>query len=219
MKKEVLPDFIVRQDAVQAKIAEAKAMVESANNHLAGLKKEDIPTTFDVLKNILKSDAAFKEWLDRAEKSYIGKMGFVPKEEKERVHQSFVDVLKRTASIRNCLHGFIWNKYGYEIKQDKEGRLTFDFEKIEAEATEAAKKCFTDEDKQYFGLLQGVAESYNKVRAFEKEHDYVSFTNKESFMQNLKAGFTPYWFAFSWEIGKMSKKAKQILEEMSDDEK
>lgn len=218
MKKEVLPDFIVQQGAVQAKIAEAKAMVESANNQLAGLKKEDIPTTLDVLKNILKSDEAFNEWLGKAEKSYIGKMGFVPKEEKERVHQSFVDVLKRTATIRSCLHGFIWNKYGYEVKQDKDGKLTFDFEKIEAEATEAAKKYFTDEDKQYFGLLQGVVESYNKVRAFERKNDYVSFTAKESFMQNLKAGFTPYWFAFSWEIGKMSKKSKKMLEEMSDDE-
>ena len=53
MKKQVLPNYIVRQDAVQAKVEEAKAMIESANNHLAALKKEDIPTQLEVLKNIL----------------------------------------------------------------------------------------------------------------------------------------------------------------------
>ena len=35
-------------------VAEAKAMIESANNHLAGLKKEDIPTNF------LKHYASYK---------------------------------------------------------------------------------------------------------------------------------------------------------------
>ena len=218
MKKQVLPNCIVRQDAVQAKVEEAKAMIESANNHLLALKKEDIPVQLEVLKNILKSDEAFKDWLDKAEKSYIGKMGFVPKEEKERVHQSFVDVMTRTDSTRNILHGFIWNKYGYEAMQDKDGHLTFNLEKIEADATESAKKYFSQEDKEYFDFLQGVVEAYDKVRNFEKAHDYMPYSNKESFMQNLKAGFTPYWFAFSWEIGKMSKQGKEMLEEMESEE-
>lgn len=218
MKKQILPDFIVRQDAVQAKVEEAKSMIKSANKHLASLKKEDIPTQLDVLRDILKSDEAFIDWLNKAEKSYIGKMGFIPKEEKERIHQSFNEVMSRTHTTRNCLHGFIWNKYAYEVKQDKEGNLTFDLEKIEAEATESAKKYFTEEDKEYFELLQGVSESYNKVKAFEQAHDYVPFSKKESFMQNLKAGFAPYWFAFSWEIGKMSKQGKQMLEELEDKE-
>ena len=217
MKIQTLPDFIVRQDAVQAKVEEAKTMIESANKYLASLKKEDIPTQLDVLKDILKSDEAFKDWLNKAEKSYIGKMGFIPKEEKERINQSFNEVMSRTYTTRNCLHDFIWNKYGYEVKQDKEGNLTFDLEKIEAEATGSAKKYFTDEDKEYIDLLQGVVESYNKVKAFEQAHDYVPFSKKESFMQNLKAGFSPYWFAFSWEIGKMSKQGKQMLEELEDE--
>jgi hypothetical protein len=217
MSKQILPDYIVRQDAVQAKVEEAKAMIESANNHLEALKKEDIPTQLEVLKNILKSDEAFKEWLDKAEKSYIGKMGFVPKEEKGRVHQSFVDVMTRTDSTRNILHGFIWNKYGYEAMQDKDGHLTFNLEKIEADATESAKKYFSQEDKEYFDLLQGVVEAYDKVRTFEKAHDYVPYSNRESFMQNLKGGFSPYWFAFSWEIGKMSKQGKEMLEELENE--
>ena len=96
MSKQILPDYIVRQDVVQAKVEEAKAMIESANNHLEALKKEDIPTQLEVLKNILKSDEAFKDWLDKAEKSYIGKLGFLPRVERERVQQSFVDVMMRT---------------------------------------------------------------------------------------------------------------------------
>ena len=217
MSKQILPDYIVRQDVVQAKVEEAKAMIESANNHLEALKKEDIPTQLEVLKNILKSDEAFKDWLDKAEKSYIGKLGFLPRVERERVHQSFVDVMMRTDSIRNVLHGFIWNRYGYEVSQDTNGKLTFNIEKKEADATEQAKKYFTQEDREYFELLQGVVEAYDKVRTFEKAHDYVPYSNRESFMQNLKGGFSPYWFAFSWEIGKMSKQGKEMLEELENE--
>lgn len=218
MKKQVLPDFIVRQDTVQAKVEEAKAMIESANNHLAILKKEDIPTQLEVLKNILKSDEAFKEWLDKAEKTFIGKLGFLPRYERERIRQSFVEVAERTATTRSVLHGFLWNRYGYEAIQDCNGKLTFNLKKIEADATEQAKKYFSQEDREYFSHLQNVVQAYENLRAYEKAHDYIPFSNKESFMQNLKGGFNPYWFAFSWEVGKMSKQGKEMLKEMEDEE-
>jgi hypothetical protein len=218
MNKQILPDFVVRQDVVQSKIAEAKAMMESANNHLATLKKEDIPTQLEVLKNILKSDEAFKDWLDKAEKSYIGKLGFIPKEERERVHQSFIDVLNRTATPRNGLQGFIYNRNGYKVEQDADGKLYFDLQQIESEATEKAKKYFTDEDKEYFSHLQDVVEAYHKLQSYEKAHDYVPFSrNTESFMRNLMSGFSPYWFTISWEVGKMSKQGKQIMEELENE--
>lgn len=218
IERYILPDYIVRQEVVQSKIREANEMIDSGNKHLASLEKEDIPTQLEVLKAILKTDEAFKDWLDKAEKSYIGKMGFVPKEEKERIHQSFIDVFKRTATTRNVLQGLIWNKYGYEVKQSEDGKLIFDLNKIESDATEQAKKYFTDEDKEYFDLLQEVAESYNKVKAFEKAHDYMPFTNNDAFIQNLKIGFPPNWFAFSCLIGKMSKRGKEFFEAMGDDE-
>ena len=53
MSKQILPDYIVRQDAVQAKVEEAKAMIESANNHLAALKKEDIPKLFNKFEKFI----------------------------------------------------------------------------------------------------------------------------------------------------------------------
>lgn len=218
MNKQTLPDYIVRQDVVQSKIEEAQGMINNANEHLTKLQTEGIPTQLDVLRTILKNDEAFKEWLTKAESSYIGKLGFIPREEKERVHQSFADLIERTSTTRNVLNGFIYNRYGYQVKQDNNGNLSFDLEKIELDATEDAKKYFSNEDKEYFDLLQGVVESYKKVKVFEKEHDYVPYTSKESFWQNLKAGFSPYWFAFSWEIGKMSRQAKKMLEEMRDDE-
>lgn len=218
MNKQILPDFIVRQDVVQSKIEEAKAMMESANNHLATLKKEDIPTQLDVLNHILKNDEAFKEWLDKAEKSYIGKLGFLPREERERVHQSFVDVMNRTATARNGLQGFIFNRNGYKVEQNQDGKLYFDFQKIESEATEQAKRYFTDEDKEYFSHLQDVVEAYHKLQSYEKTHDYVPFSgNSESFMRHLKAGFSPYWFTITWEVGKMSKQGKQIMEELENE--
>jgi hypothetical protein len=125
--------------------------------------------------------------------------------------------MERTDTTRNILHGFIWNRYGYEVIQDGSGKLTFNIEKIEADATEQAKKYFSQEDREYFSLLQDVVQAYESLRTFEKAHDYVPYSNRESFMQNLKGGFSPYWFAFSWEIGKMSKQGKEMLEELENE--
>lgn len=217
-KELLLPDFVIRQNQVMTVMEEAAQMIEGANKYLAKLQGEGIPTDIATLKVICKSDEAFKEWAKKAESSYIGKLGFLPKEERERIHGTFEDLINRTASTRNCLNGFLFNNRGYEPIQDKDGRLSFDLAKIESDAEDKARKYFTTEDKKYFALLQGVEESFKKLQNFERTHQYIPYTSNQDFYKSLKGGFSVHWFVTNIQIGKMSQAGKKMMEEMRDDE-
>lgn len=217
-KTNILPDFIVLHNQVDAIVNEAVQMIEAANKYLTKLQGEGIPTDLATLKVICKSDEAFKDWTKKAELSYIGKLGFLPKEEKQRIHKTFEDLIARTESDRNCINGFLFNRRGYEPMQDKEGNLTFDLAKIEADAEVKARKHFSDEDKKYFVLLQGVEESFRKLQNFEHTHQYIPYTSNQEFHKSLLGGFSVEWFATSMQIGRMSNNALKMMEEMKDDE-
>lgn len=217
-KTNILPDFIVLDNQVEAVLDEAKQMIEAANKYLTKLQNEGIPTDLATLKVICKSDEAFKDWAKKAELSYIGKLGFLPKEEKQRIHKTFEDLINRTKSDRNCINGFLFNRRGYEPMQDNKGELTFDLTKIEAEAEVKARKYFSNEDKKYFALLQSVEESFKKLQNFENTHQYTPYTSNQDFHKSLLGGFSVEWFATSMQIGRMSNAAIKIMEEMKDDE-
>lgn len=219
-KSKLLPDFIVQDNRVKAVIDEAEQMIESANKHLAKLKAEGIPTDLATLKVICKNDEAFKDWTRKAEASYIGKLGFVPKEERKRIHKTFEDLINRTDSPRSCINGFLFNRRGYEPIQHKDGNLSLDIAKIEAEAEMNARKYFSDEDKKYFILLLDIEEAYKKLQYFERTNQYVPYSVDDDFSRVLKTGFSPEWFALyhGFKIGKMNPRAKEMLEEMKDDE-
>lgn len=219
MAKEItLPDFVVRQGQVDAVVNEAKQMIESANKHLKKLQDEGMPTDLATLKTICKSDEDFKSWIHKAESSYVGKIGFIPNEERQRIRKTFEDLISRTDTARNCLNGFLFNSRGYEPIQDEEGRLSFDLVKIEADAEVKARKYFTTEDKKYFALLQGVEESFKKLQNFERIHQYVPYAGTQDFCSSLLRGFSVEWFVTNTQIGKMSQAGKKMMEEMSDDE-
>jgi acetylornithine deacetylase/succinyl-diaminopimelate desuccinylase-like protein len=130
MEKTKLPDYVVNSQAVENRLQEINSTIESANFHLQTLKAEGIPTDLNTLKDILKDEDSFNKWLSKAEESYIGKIGFLPKEEKKRIHSTFSALLSRTDSARNIIHGLLFNRHGYNVLQDKEGNFYFDIEEI-----------------------------------------------------------------------------------------
>ena len=215
-KTNVLPDYIVQENQIDAIVDEALQMIESANKHLDKLKTEGIPTDLATLKAICKSDEAFNDWTKKAEASYIGKLGFIPNEERKRIHKTFEDLINRTATTRDCINGFLFNRRGYEPMQDKDGKLTFDMAKIQADAEVKARKYFSDEDKKYFVLLMGIDEAFKKLRNFENSHQYAPYTNDPEFYNSLFGGFSAEWYVVQhgFRIGKMNPKAKEILEEL-----
>lgn len=217
MGKQIeLPDYVINKALVKSKIEEAKQMVETANVHFKNLQAEQIPTDLKTLQIILKSDEAFKDWTSKAEKSYIGKLGFIPIEERKRIHQTFSDLIDRTASSRNVLQGFLYNRYGWEVLEDENGCLTLDFEKIAAEANEQAKKYFSEEDKEYFKLLQNTHLAFKKLADYEAKQKYVAFSNNHLFFQMLcRNEYSVPVYANLWsnQIGKMNPAALEMLED------
>lgn len=213
MEKKILPDFVVNNHAVEEKLLELNAMIESANNHLQALKAEGIPTDLDTLKDIIKDNESFNKWLNRAEESYIGKIGFIPKEEKKRIHATFTDLYSRTDSARNNLHGVLFNRQGYKVLQDKEGHLYYNVDEIRKQLEESNKRHFTAKDKEFFDKLQDVYIAFKNLQDFENKEKYVSFSQTETFTMWMRFGFNTDTLVRSWEWGKMNENYIKMMED------
>lgn len=213
MEKKNLPDFVVNSRTVEDRLQELAMSMKDANNHLQTLKAEGFPTDLDVLKDIVKDDESFKKWLNKAEESYIGKIGFIPKEEKKRIHATFTDLYNRTDSARNSLHGVIFNKQGYNVLQDKEGCLYYNFEEIRKQLEETNRRYFSEKDKEYFDKLQDVYIAFKKLQDFESKEKYVAFSSTETFNLWMRHGFNAESLLRSWEWGKMNDAYIKMLED------
>lgn len=171
---EKLESYVI-DNALKEKIAaDFKEQVESVNDALERLKAEDIPCDLPTLKKIMSSDESFKKWLVKAEDEFIGKLGFLPMEERKRIGVSFANVFKRTANDRNTVASFLSDPK-YPIVQGKDGSLQYDWQEVEKGAEQRATRHFTDEDVEYFGMLRKVVESLEDLEAWETEHAYSHF--------------------------------------------
>lgn len=213
MEKTKLPDYVVNSQAVENRLQEINSTIESANHHLQTLKAEGIPTDLNTLKDILKDEDSFNKWLSKAEESYIGKIGFLPKEEKGRIHSTFSALLSRTDSARNIIHGLLFNRHGYNVLQNKEGNLYFNVEEIRKQLEETNRKYFSEKDKEYFDKLQDVYLAFNKLKAFEDKEKYVAFSQTQSFIMWMRHGFNAESLVRSWEWGKMNNAYIEMMEE------
>lgn len=213
MEKTILPDYVVNSKAVESKIEEFDRLVEYANKHIQTLESEGIPTDLNTLKDILKDEDSFKKWLFKAEESYIGKIGFLPKEEKKRIHSTFIDLFNRTDTVRNSLNGFIFNRQGFEVLQDKEGHLYYNIEKARKQLEESNRRFFSDKDKEYFSKLQDVYVAFKELQSFEAKEKYVAFSQSETFNTWMRYGFNTESLVRSWEWGKMSDGYLKMMKE------
>ena len=171
---ERLESFVVDNTFKQKIIDDFKEQVEGVNDALERLKAEGIPCDLSMLRKIMVSDESFKEWLSKAEASYVGKLGFIPSEERKRIKTSFFGVFERTSDDRNTVASFL-SESKYPVVQDKDGSLQYDWEEVEKAATEQATRHFTDEDREYFDMLCKVVESLENLEKWETEHTYTHF--------------------------------------------
>ena len=213
MEKTKLPDYVVNTREVESRLQDLNITLESANNHLQTLKSEGIPTDLKTLKDILKDEDSFKKWLAAAEESYIGKIGFLPKEERKRIHSTFMDLLSRTDTARSSIHGLLFNRHGYNVLQDNKGKFYFDTEEIRKQLAESNKRYFTEKDKEYFDKLQEVYIAFENLQAFEKKEKYVAFSQTDTFGMWMRFGFDTDTLVRSWEWGKMSDGYIKMMEE------
>ena len=169
---EKLESYVIDNALKEKIVADFKEQVESVNDALERLKAEDIPCDLPTLKKIMSSDESFKKWLVKAEDEFIGKLGFLPMEERKRIGVSFANVFKRTANDRNTVASFLSDPK-YPIVQGKDGSLQYDWQEVEKGAEQRATRHFTDEDVEYFGMLRKVVESLEDLEAWETEHAFL----------------------------------------------
>ena len=213
MEKNTLPDFVILSKVVESQINEIEQQTKFANDRLNRLKSEGIPTDLQTLKNIFQSEESFKNWLDDAEKSYIGKIGFLPVEEKRRIHSTFIDLLQRTESDRNGLHGFLFNSQNLIVRQEKDGSLFVDMDEAKERLEEKHRKTFTEKDKRYYAAILKVHEAVKEPQEFERKEKYIAFSMTETCNRYIMHGITPEAFARSWEWGKMSEEYLKMMED------
>ena len=142
---EKLESYVIDNAQKEKIVADLKEQVESVNDALERFKAEDIPCDLPTLKKIMSSDESFKKWLVKAEDEFIGKLGFLPMEERKRIGLSFANVFKRTANDRNTVASFLSDPK-YPIVQGKDGSLQYDWQEVEKGAEQRATRHFTDED-------------------------------------------------------------------------
>ena len=217
---EQLEDFIVQEGFKQQEIQLLERQEEGVNRALKVLEAEGLSTDIDTLRKIIVSDEAFIAWMDKAEASYIGKLGFIPKEEKKRIKETFLAMADRTRDARNTVGVFLKEKK-FPIIQDGDETLHYDRAEVDKVLTAKYTKHFTDEDKEYFQIILGAKEALQRLYDWEMEHLYVSLKLiSQNVGKFLTEEFTKEWFhsSIGWRVGKMNPDAIRMLKEQSDED-
>lgn len=217
---EQLEDFIIQEHLKEGVLDNIEKQEEGVNRAIKALQAEGLPTDIDTLRKIIISNDAFDKWVSKAEASYIGKLGFVPKEELKRIKATFRAMADRTAGYRNTIATFL-NDNKYPIVQDEDGTLHYDREEVDKALTAQFTKRFTDEDKEYFQVLQEAKAGLVKLFSWEQEHQYVPLTYSAiNIGKFLRDEFTKDWFCnyLGIRIGKMNPQAIKMLREQSEED-
>lgn len=216
---EQLEDSIVQTAFIKNALERIEAQEAGVNNAIKALQAEGLPTDIDTLQKIVITEEAFERWVSKAEASYIGKIGFLPREERKRIKATFRAMADRTAQARNTIAVFV-NGNKYPIVQDTDGALHYDRTAVNKALTEQFTKHFTDEDKEYFQVLQETKAALSKLSNWEQEHQYVPLAySAPNIGKFLVEEFTKDWFC-NWhgvKIGKMNPEAIKMLKEQQED--
>ena len=217
---EQLEDSIVQTKFIELELERITEQEAGVNKAMRSLAEEGLPTDLDTLRKIIISEEAFARWVSKAEASYIGKLGFVPKEELKRIRATFRAMADRTAQARNTIAVFI-NSNKYPITQDEDGSLRYDRAEVDKALTAQFTKRFTEEDKEYFQVLQEAKAALVKLSDWEQEHQYSRLSySTNNIGKFLVKEFTKEWFQNNMgvRIGKMNPQAIRMLEEQSDED-
>ena len=217
---EQLEDFIIQEHLKEGVLNNIEKQEEGVNRAIKALQAEGLPTDIDTLRRIIISDDAFDKWVSKAEASYIGKLGFVPKEELKRIKATFRAMADRTADNRNTIATFL-NDNKYPIVQDEDGTLHYDREEVDKALTAQFTKRFSDEDKEYFQVILQAKAALQRLYDWEEAHLYVPMNLiTQNVGKFIVEGFTKEWFQenIGWRIGKMNPDAIRMLKEQSEED-
>lgn len=215
---ERLPKSFVRQFNVNCEIEKLQLQVAGVNKAIKAFEAEGLPTDLEFLGQHAQTQADFRAWVTAQEAAYTAQLGFLPKKEKERIHSSFAELADRVESARNVIGTFIAGAK-YPIRQELDGSIMYDWEKVRGVIEKKNTYTFTVEDKEYFQVLSEAREALNKIAQWEQTHTYAPIARMFNVGELLAGSFSAQWFQenIGWRIGKSNAEALKMIREQEED--
>lgn len=173
-----LPQQIINEAVRQ----DYKAQIDSLNMFINGVLKqsfyeEDIPFTLQTLNRLIKDENAIFELINEAYNTYIASVKFCPKEEKERIKQSFISIADRLKD--NCVQLYNrWQNYPYKLTKQADESIVLSPKDVGAHIETLGIYVFSEKEKEYYKLITEAAEAINKVRDFEIINNLKEYSTK-----------------------------------------
>lgn len=129
------------------------------------LEIEGFPTTLEFIREITKDEDSFRDYINDLQRQRLSG-GFVPKGEREMVHQAFTDLyerlIKKIASLRSSLNsGLVIKAEGDTVVIDK----TATDELMRKKAT---IEIDTKKGLEYYAKFISVINAHKELQAYEK---------------------------------------------------
>lgn len=156
-------------------------------SNLKDLKEEGLEVSLKAVKKYLSlSDEDWHNFIGGMLKEYIGKLGFVLREERVRIAELYQQLFERTLpTIKSIQTGF--SHYGFKLVE-VDGVVTIDDEGTE-EALKAkyTKEVDTASVEEYYNLVLAVKDALLEIKDFEKQHNLTESLTADRYYYLSKA--------------------------------
>lgn len=156
-------------------------------SNLKDLKEEGLEVSLKAVKKYLTlTDEDWHNHIGGMLKEYIGKLGFVLREERIRIAELYQQLFERTLpTIKSIQTGF--SHYGFKLVE-VDGVVTIDDEGTE-EALKAkyTKEVDTASVEEYYNLVLAVKDALLEIKDFEKQHNLTESLTADRYYYLSKA--------------------------------
>ena len=156
-------------------------------SNIKDLKEECLEVSLKAVKKYLSlSDEDWHNYIGGMLKEYIGKLGFVLREERVRIAELYQQLFERTLpTIKSIQTGF--SHYGFKLVE-VDGVVTID----DAGTEEALKAKYTKEVdtasvEEYYNLVLAVKDALLEIKDFEKQHNLTESLTADRYYYLSKA--------------------------------
>ena len=156
-------------------------------SNIKDLKEECLEVSLKAVKKYLSlSDEDWHNHIGGMLKEYIGKLGFVLREERVRIAELYQQLFERTLPAINSLQtGF--SHYGFKLVE-VDGVVTIDDAGTEeALRTKYTKEVDTASVEEYYNLVLAVRDALLEIKDFEKQHNLTESLTADRYYYLSKA--------------------------------
>lgn len=150
-------------------------------NNIKDLKEEGLEVSLKAVKKYLTlSDEDWHNFIGGMLKEYIGKLGFVLREERIRIAELYQQLFERTLPTIKSLQAGA-SHYGFKLVEI-DGVVSIDDAGTE-EALKAkyTKEIDTDSVEEYYNLVLAVKDAVEAIKKFEKQHNVIESLTSERY--------------------------------------